>query len=144
MHAENQSRDDLFGPVLFSRRSAQVIRKQIRTVREQIRPIFRDHRRGICVWLGFAVLFGLTIFPPWEVIRVPDGEVFHHWSPANDQINESQMPKHPRIDQLPIWFSTHICADIDYKTLLTKIGLGECFVLALYLTWGKTSKGERK
>lgn len=22
-------------------------------------------KRSICIWLGFAVAFGLTMFPPW-------------------------------------------------------------------------------
>ena len=47
------------------------------------------------------------------------------------------MPKHPRIDQFPIWFSSDIAAVVDYKKLFTEIALGESFVLALYFTWGK-------
>jgi len=71
------------------------------------------------------------MFPPWVSIDVPTRTVLH------SEYLASEMPKYPRIDQFPIWFSRDVAAVIDYKMLATRIGLGECFVLALYLTWGR-------
>jgi hypothetical protein len=31
--------------------------------------------------------------------------------------------------------------EVDYPRMLTEIAVGECFVLALYLTWGKKGNG---
>jgi hypothetical protein len=46
------------------------------------------------------------------------------------------------MDQLPLWvFQDALVVRVDYRRMLTEIGAGEAFVLALYLTWGRTQKG---
>jgi hypothetical protein len=82
-------------------------------------------RREICIWLAFSIIFALVILPPWtEVVSVGDGV------PA----------LHRKLWNAPLW-RTSIQADydakVDYPRMLTEIGLCECFVLALYLTWGR-------
>jgi uncharacterized membrane protein len=54
---------------------------------------------------------------------------------------KDQMSRHFRIDQLPLWvFQDALVVVVDYRKLLTEIALGESFVLALYLTWGKARR----
>jgi hypothetical protein len=89
-----------------------------------------NHREGICIWLAFGFILALTLWPPWRVIDMPSGTVLNYQPPL----------EHPRIDRFPIWLSTHAAAVVDYKKLLTEIALGESFVLALYLTWGRAQK----
>lgn len=86
------------------------------------------------------MLFVLTMFPPWVVIH-REGDLF----PSENVVSAGLMPTtHPRMDQLPLWVTQNLEVVADYKKLLTEIGIGECFVLALYLTWGKTPGGEKK
>jgi hypothetical protein len=97
----------------------------MRTVLRTASEFFDSRRRGVCVWVGFAVLFGLTMFPPWikyegarQVIRT------RLW--------------HARADRDPTIYDDGIVSgDVDYRRMLTEIATGEGFVLALYLTWGK-------
>ena len=86
-------------------------------------------RRGVCIWVGFAVVFVLTMFPPWVETMVYADFPSRHW----------------RLWHAPEWgppmrATTGVSLDVDYRRMLTEIGAGECFVLALYLTWGRTQK----
>ena len=49
---------------------------------------------------------------------------------------------HARQDIAPTGTNGADSVDVDYRRMLTEIGVGESFVLALYLTWGK-AKGNR-
>lgn len=89
-------------------------------------------KRSICIWLGFAVLLALTTFPPWIESQLypnePQGVVARLW--------------HARADRAPI-IDSHLrfSVDVDYRRMWTEIAVGECFVLALFLTWGRTRFG---
>jgi len=94
-------------------------------------------RRGICIWLGFVILLLLAFSPPWiQTTKVGYGETlrtFHYklWhSPVSHQ------PQAPYMG----WRSWST-VEVDYPRMLTEIAVGECFVLALYLTWGKKGNG---
>jgi hypothetical protein len=79
------------------------------------------------------------MFPPWVVIHREGSQPF----PSENVVSAGLMPtRHPRMDQLPLWVTQNLVAVVDYKKLLAEIGVGECFVLALYLTWGRTQKSE--
>jgi hypothetical protein len=96
-------------------------------------------KRSICIWLGFAVLFALTMFPPWEILG-RDGKLYPSTFPDGESVKD-QMSRHFRIDRLPLWaFQDAIVVCVDYRKLLAELAVGECFVLALYLTWGRTRK----
>lgn len=84
-------------------------------------------RRGTCIWLGFTIVLVLTLFPPWVQINTYGGRY-----PA-------QRIKlwHARIDRAPIETTRWQSPEIDYARMLTEIATGECFVLALYLTWAR-------
>jgi len=87
-------------------------------------------KRSICIWLGFAVVFVLTMFPPYVFIHMDEGTIFAGWPSLG----------HPRIDQFPIRVSLDLVAVVDYRRMLLEMGVGEAFVMALYLTWGRTRK----
>jgi len=76
------------------------------------------------------------MFPPWQIIRTRDGSIFYF--PENLNLG------HPRIDQLPLEVNSNYAAVVNYKKLLTEIALGESFVLALYLTWGRKQDEKKK
>jgi len=73
-------------------------------------------------------MLGLTVFPPWMEI-VKNGEI-------------------PPVQRIKLWHSLYshgpakgsrwVSYEIDYPRMLSEIAVGECFVLALYLTWGRT------
>jgi hypothetical protein len=84
-------------------------------------------KRSICIWLGFAVVFILTMFPPWEKTRVYEGGITRHW-----RLWHSREDREPIIDE-PYVFSL----DADYRRMLAEIGAGESFVLALSQVAGK-------
>jgi hypothetical protein len=88
----------------------------------------------MCIWLGFAVIFVLTVFPPYVFIRMDEGTIFAGWESIG----------HPRIDQFPIRVSLDLAAVVDYRRMLLEMGVGEAFVLALYLTWGRTQDEKKK
>jgi hypothetical protein len=87
-------------------------------------------KRSICIWLGVAVISVLTMFPPWAKTRVYEGRKAEYWRLAHSREDIS-----PQVGPPEIFY-----ADIDYRRMLTEIGVGESFVLALYLTWGRTRK----
>jgi uncharacterized membrane protein len=48
---------------------------------------------------------------------------------------------HSREDRDPIIHTfAQSSVDVDYRRMLAEIAVGECFVLALYLTWGRAPK----
>jgi len=81
-------------------------------------------RCGICVWLGFLVILVLAMFPPW-VENTPQTE--------NNYAYSVRLGHAPLFRPPPGIFY----AEVDYRRMLTEIGAGESFVLALYLTWGR-------
>jgi len=83
-------------------------------------------KRSICIWLAFAVVFVLTMFPPWVKTTAYPGGLTRHW-----------RLWHAREDQPPVALLPDL-VDVDYRRMLTEIATGETFVLALYLTWGRT------
>jgi hypothetical protein len=90
-------------------------------------------RRGTCVWLGFAVIFILTLYPPW--VRV--------WNLG--QYGGTQRVKlwHAPEWRPPIDQSSHTYPAIDYPGMFIEILAGECFVLALYFTWARTKQNSK-
>ncbi len=87
-----------------------------------------SRRRGTCVWLGFAVLLLLAVLPPWVQIRTYGGRF------------PTQRVKlwHAPIFRAPVDATRWESSDVDYNRMLMEVALGECFVLALYLTWART------
>lgn len=85
-------------------------------------------RRGACIWLGLLVVLLLTLFPPWVQIKTYGGRF-----PA-------QRVKlwHAPIFRAPVDATRWESSDVDYARMLMEIAVGECFVLALYLTWART------
>jgi len=87
-------------------------------------------RRSICVWLGFVVVFVLTMFPPW--MRV--------WKLGVNGGTQQVKLWHAPEWYAPVQKTSYSYPAIDYRAMLVEIATGECFVLALYLTWGRTRK----
>ena len=77
------------------------------------------------------------MFPPWIEYQIistqPQAVVTRLWHAPADS-------RGPKIDEPDLGF---IFVDVDYRRMLTEIAVGECFVLALFLTWGRT-RDERK
>jgi hypothetical protein len=92
-----------------------------------------SRRRGICIWLDFAVVLFLTVFPPWiQTTRVGYGEprrTFHYKLWHAPVFHQPQPPD--------MGWRSWSSVDVDYPRMATEIFMGECFVLALYLTWGR-------
>lgn len=83
-------------------------------------------KRSMCIWLAFAVVLGLTVFPPWvETIKI------------GERKGERIRVGHYRYAHAPYEFNKWVSNEIDYPRMLSEIAVGECFVLALYLTWGR-------
>jgi len=87
-----------------------------------------SQRRGTCIWLGFLVVLLLTPFPPWVQIKTYGGRF------------PTQRVKlwHAPIFRAPVDATRWESSDVDYARMLMEIAVGECFVLALYLTWART------
>lgn len=87
-----------------------------------------SRRRGTCIWLGFAIVLLLTLFPPWVQVNTYGGRY------------PTQRVElwHARIDRAPVETTRWQSSEIDYARMLMEIAVGECFVLALYLTWART------
>lgn len=101
----------------------------MRTVLRGVSEFFDSRSRGVCVWLGFAFLFGLTTFPPWIEYQLyatqPQAILTRLW--------------HARVDREPMDnLDDGAFVDVDYRRMVTEIVTAESFVLALYLTWGRT------
>jgi hypothetical protein len=94
----------------------------------EISAFIASRRRGTCIWLGFAVVLVLTLFPPWAQINTYGGRY------------PTQRVKlwHARIDRAPVETTRWQTPEVDYDRMLTEIAVGECFVLALYLTWARS------
>ena len=84
-------------------------------------------KRGTCIWLAFAVWSALTFFPPWmETIKRGESAPAQHvklW--------------HAVYSHTPAKLNTWVSYGVDYPRMLSEIAVGECFVLALYLTWAR-------
>jgi hypothetical protein len=79
------------------------------------------------------------MFPP-RVVLDREGKLYPSRFPDGENVKDL-MPRHFRMDQLPLWvFQDALVVRVDYKKMLTEIGVGEAFVLALYLTWGKARR----
>lgn len=87
-----------------------------------------SRRRGTCIWLGFLVVLLLTLFPPWVQIKTYGGRF------------PTQRVKlwHAPIFRAPVDATRWESSDVDYARMLMEIAEGECFVLALYLTWARS------
>jgi len=85
-------------------------------------------RSGTCVWLGFLVVLLLTMFPPWVQSKTYGGRL----------PTEHVKLWHAPIFRAPVAATRLESSDVDYARMLTEIVVGECFVLALYLTWART------
>ncbi len=87
-----------------------------------------SRRRGTCIWLGFLVVLLLTLFPPWVQTKTYGGRF------------PTQCVKlwHAPIFRAPVDATRWESSDVDYARMLMEIAVGECFVLALYLTWART------
>ncbi len=87
-------------------------------------------KRGICIWLAFAIVLILAFFPPWVGI-VKIGER------TGQRINLG----HALYSHDPHEWNRWEPQEVNYPRMLTEIAVGECFVLALSLTWARR-KGE--
>ena len=85
-------------------------------------------RSGTCVWLGFLVVLLLTMFPPWVQTKTYGGRF----------PTEHVQLWHAPIFRAPVVATRWESSAVDYARMLTEIAVGECFVLALYLTWART------
>lgn len=79
-----------------------------------------DRRRGICIWLAFAVLCVLALCPPWVQTNRPYGALpTQRWKLGHAPFSPSPAPPDNRS-----------FIEVDYPRMLTEIAVGECFVLA--------------
>jgi hypothetical protein len=91
-------------------------------------------KRSICVWLAFAVVGVLALCPPWVQTNTSYGAwPAQRWKLGHAPFSPSPTP--------PDRWSF---VEVDYPRMLAEIGVGECFVLALYLTWGRTQDERKK
>ncbi len=85
-------------------------------------------KRSICIWLAFAVMCALALCPPWVQTNTSYGAwPSQRWKLGHVPFSPSPAP--------PDRWSF---VEVDYPRMLIEIAVGECFVLALYLTWGRT------
>jgi hypothetical protein len=92
-------------------------------------PTFVGSRRsGTCVWLAFLIVLLLTMLPPWVQTKTYGGRF---------PIEHVKL-WHAPIFRAPVVATRWESSDVDYARMLTEIAVGECFVLALYLTWART------
>jgi hypothetical protein len=93
---------------------------------QKVFAAINSRKRGVCICLAFAVALLLIFFPPWvETIKAGErkGERIKLWHAPY-----SHSPAKPNM-----WVSY----GVDYPRMLSEIAVGECFVLALYLTWAR-------
>ena len=125
LFAEEQG--ELIGLALFVA-VAYRLRTQLVNWGATVLAFLASRRRGTCIWLGFLVVLLLTLFPPWVQIKTYGGRF------------PSQRLKlwHAPIFRTPVDPTRWESSDVDYARMLMEIAVGECFVLALYLTWART------
>jgi len=93
-----------------------------------ISTFLASRRRGTCIWLGFAMALALSFFPPWiETTTSPGRFPAQRWKLWHAPLWHEPAP--------PNRWAT---IEVDYCRMLTEISVGECFVIALFLTWGRT------
>lgn len=92
-----------------------------------ISAFLASRRRGTCIWLGFAVVLVLALIPPW--VQIDTYGRFH---------TQRKRLWHAPIFRAPVETTDDESSAVDYARMLTEIAIGECFVLALYLTWART------
>jgi hypothetical protein len=78
-------------------------------------------KSSLCLFLAFAVIAGLAIFPPWT-----DGYGGTHAKIWHAPFN------HPPEDA--------VSPTVDYPRMLTEMAIGECLVLVVYLTLGRRGR----
>jgi hypothetical protein len=91
-------------------------------------------RQGMCVWLAFIVVFGLALFPPW----VQTNTSYSAWPTQRWKLGHAPFSPSPAPPDRRSFI------EVDYPRMLTEIGVAECFVLALYLTWGNGGRGRNR
>jgi hypothetical protein len=91
-------------------------------------------KRSICIWLGFAVVFVLTMFPPWLQVTRPIGG----YPTITEKLWHAPLWQGPSPSHR--WTSVYV----DYSRMITEVAVGECFVLALYLTWGRNPPASKE
>jgi len=91
-------------------------------------------KRSICIWLAFALMCVLALCPPWVQTNRPYGAwPAQRWKLGHALFSPSPTPPHR-------WSFV----EVDYPRMLAEIAVGESFVLALYLTWGRApQKGSK-
>ena len=85
---------------------------------------FASRRTGTCIWLGFIIVLLFSLFPPWLRVRAERFGV---------PVQRTKL-WHAPIYREPVGTTRR---HVDYPRMLTEIAVGECFVLALYLTWAR-------
>jgi len=106
-----------------------------------------SRKRGICIWLAFAVFAALSLCPPWLEIGVSGREGAVKTAMGRIRETHETIPYRFKLWHAPIFcnpidVNRRGPSEVDYPRMLTEIAVGEGFVLALYLTWGR-SKGIR-
>jgi hypothetical protein len=125
LFAEEQG--ELFGFALFVAVSYR-LRTRLVNWGATVMAFLASRRRGTCIWLGFLVVLLLTLFPPWVQIKTYGGRI------------PTQRVKlwHAPIFRAPVDATRWESSDVDYARMLMEIAVGECFVVALNLTWART------
>ena len=97
-----------------------------------------SNRRNVCVWLGFVVVCLLALWPPWVQIDPTRGLLpAQRWNLGHAPLFDGPHAH----ETSPGWRLSY--DKVDYPGMFTEIAVGECFVLALYLTWGRISSRPR-
>jgi hypothetical protein len=104
------------------------LRLQLARSGAAIVAFFASRRRGTCIWLGFSIVLALALFPPWMQINTYGGRF----------PTQRERLWHSPIFRAPVPATRWGSSDVDYPRMLMEIVVGECFVLALYLTWART------
>ena len=86
-------------------------------------------RQRFCIWVAFGVAFVLALWPPWVQTNTVSGRLPQRWKLGHAPFAPSPAP--------PDRWSF---VEVDYPRMLTEITVGECFVLALYFTWGTSGQ----
>jgi hypothetical protein len=102
----------------------------MRTLLGRVGASVVGHRRELCIWLGFAVIFVLTMFPPWVVLD-RDGKLYPSMFPDGENV-KNQMSRTYLInisgpDFCETGVAQGVSADLDGRPLGTDrrtVGIG--------------------